>query len=172
MNVYLIGFMASGKTSLGKKIAGKLDRTFIDLDQKIEEKEGISITQIFKEKGETHFRKLEQDVLFSLPSQMAAVISLGGGTPCHDLNWSFLDQNGLIIYLKEEEATLLGRLRQNRSDRPLIANLSDAELKTFVHEKLNERSTYYERAHFTFEKDKTSLDFLINQIQAFLGEQI
>ncbi len=169
MNIYLIGFMGSGKSSLGKKLASRLDREFVDLDKLIEEKENKSITDIFDEKGEDYFRKVEQSNLFSLPSSREAVVALGGGACCNDLSWNFLDQNGLIIYLKEKEEILLGRLRQNRSQRPLIAHLENEELKAFVKDKVKERSEYYDRAHFVFEKEKTSMDFLVDQIHQFLN---
>ena len=84
------------------------------------------------------------------------------------MNWAFLEQNGLIIYLKESPDILFGRLRKNKSKRPLIAGLEDNDLKEFIGEKLKERSAFYDRAHFIFEKDKTSFPFLVSQIENFL----
>jgi len=168
MNIYLIGFMGSGKSSLGVQLGEKINRPYFDLDNRIEEKEGKSISEIFTDKGEDYFRKIEQNILFSYSSNSKSVISLGGGACCNDLSWNFLDQNGLIIYLKVSEGTLFERLKQNRSKRPLIANLSDEDLKKVISEKLKDRLSYYERAHFTFDSESTSLDFLVKHIEAFL----
>ena len=169
MNIFLIGFMGSGKSSLGKKLSTRLDRDFVDLDSLIEEREGKSISSIFSEKGEAYFRKVESEILHSLNVDKQSVVSLGGGACCSDENWNFLENNGLIIYLKEKPEVLLGRLRVNKSKRPLIANLDDNDLTNFIQEKLDERSIYYEKAHFIYEKEKCSFAFLVKQIENYVG---
>jgi len=168
MNVFLIGFMGSGKTSLGKKIANKLNRTFIDLDDLIEGKEGKSISELFSEKGENYFRQIEKSVLLSQSKDKEVVVSLGGGACCNEESWKFMENNGLIIYLKEKPEILFGRLKQNKNQRPLIAHLPDEDLKEFIDKKLSERSIYYDKAHFVYEKDKSSFKFLVKQINDFL----
>jgi len=168
MNVFLIGFMGSGKTALGRKLSKKLNRDFIDLDNLIGEKEGRSVSEIFSEKGEDYFRNVEKSTVLRLTRDKNAVVSLGGGACCNNESWNFLKNNGLIIYLKEKPEVLLGRLRVNKSERPLIADLDDKDLKNFIDEKLAERSTYYEKAHFIYEKEKSSFDFLVRQIEEYV----
>jgi len=167
MNIFLIGFMGSGKSSLGKKLSTRLNREFIDSDSLIEEREGKSISSIFSENGEVYFREIEREVLHGLNADKQSVVSLGGGACCSDENWNFLENNGLIIYLKEKPQVLLGRLRINKNERPLIANLDDNDLSNFIHEKLDERSAYYEKAHFIYEKEKSSFAFLVKQIENY-----
>jgi len=164
MNIFLIGFMGSGKSSFGKKLARKLSKDFIDLDEWIESKEGKSISQIFSDHGEAHFRKTESALLSTIDSEKNAVVALGGGAPCNKINWSHIRKNGILIYLKESESILFGRLKQNKSTRPLVSSLNDAELRVFIQEKLKERSEYYEQADFVYEKNKTGFEFLIDQL--------
>jgi shikimate kinase len=168
MNIFLVGFMGSGKSSLGKKLASRLNRPFVDLDKLIEEKEGISISAIFTFKGEEYFRNLEKKILHELPSDLNAVISLGGGASCNEDSLHFIKESGLSIYLKEKVDVLYGRLKLNKVNRPLIAQLDDKALKEFITEKLEERSVFYERAHFIYEKDRTSFTFLVKQIEDYL----
>lgn len=153
-NIYLIGFMASGKTSVGRKLAARLNMEFIDLDQRIEEEERQSITVIFKEKGECYFREVESKVLRSFSESKSCLIALGGGTVCYSSNIDQVNQNGLSIYLKRSNMRLLGRLRQKRSKRPLIANLSDDELKAFIDDKMKERASFYEQAQLIIDADE------------------
>ena len=168
MNIFLLGFMGSGKSSLGRRIANKLGRDFVDLDELIEEKEGKSITEIFSEKGESYFREIETKTLNDLISELECVVSLGGGAPCSELNLSFIGSNGMSIYIKEPEDILFGRLRDKKQDRPLIADLSDDQLKQFITDKLSKREKFYTKADFTYEKSKTSWPFLITQIEHYL----
>lgn len=168
MNVFLIGFMGSGKSKLGKKLASRLDIPFLDLDELIENEENMTISQIFNLKGEAYFREVEKTMLFKHFSKMNVLLSLGGGACCNELSWKFLEQNGPIIYVKEPVEILFGRLKTDKVKRPLIANLSDEELKFFIDKKLDERSVFYDKAHFIFEKEKTTLDFLVNQIKNYL----
>lgn len=163
--IVLIGFMASGKSSQGKKLARKLQLGFTDLDTVIEQREKKSITQLFAEKGEVYFRVLETEVLKEVLQNRNQVISLGGGTVCHSNNMAMVNASGTSIYLKKSEAQLLGRLRQNKEGRPLVANLNDEELKSFIAKKLKERAPYYEQAHLILEKDDVKTKDLLSGIE-------
>ena len=145
--------MASGKTSKGKKLARKLEVDFIDLDEEIERKEGQSITTIFEVKGEAYFRQLEANVLRRISETTKAVIALGGGTPCFHENMKYVNERGTSIYIKRAATTILGRLRQNKAKRPLVANLTDEELKSFISENLEKREAFYKKATLTFDAD-------------------
>ena len=105
-NIFLIGFMSSGKSSIGRQLAKKLKRDFIDLDQLIEKDYGRSIPQIFEEEGEEAFRKMESEALHSLPNNKGLILALGGGTPCSEKNIEFIKKNGISVYLKIEPVIL------------------------------------------------------------------
>lgn len=158
--LYIIGFMGSGKTTTGKKIASLLHWTFIDLDKKIEEKEGKSIAEIFAQKGESYFRDIESDVLKKLNQQSDIVISTGGGTPCHGDNMDYMLETGLTLYLKLTPGQLKSRLINSKGERPLIKNLDEEGLLHFITKKLSEREKFYDRAEVTLEGIDTDMNLL------------
>ncbi|MFZ9848005.1 MAG: shikimate kinase [Flavobacteriales bacterium] len=141
--IFLIGFMGSGKTTLGKKIASHLHLEFIDMDDYIEQKEGRSISSIFEKEGEAHFRALEQEALNELLSKENVVVSTGGGTPCFYNNMELINASAQSVYLQVEPEMLLGRLKGATNKRPLLANLSNEELRLQISEKLAAREPYY-----------------------------
>lgn len=153
-NVYLIGFMASGKSSFGKKLARHLDMDFFDLDSFIEEQEEMTIDEIFAVKGESFFRFLESEVLKNV-SLKNTLISLGGGTPCSDRNIDFIRNNGLVIYLELPLKIIIGRLKQDRENRPIVKGLNDDELTEKIRQLFNSRETYYQEAHLTLDMQKS-----------------
>lgn len=146
MRIYLLGFMGSGKSTFGKKLSEKLDYTLMDIDQMMEVLEKKSVSEIFKEKGEEYFRRLEADILHSSVLHKNAVISCGGGTPCYFDNMDWMNERGLTIYLNMPPEILYGRLKERKAKRPLIANLTDPELKDYIFQKLSEREIYYLRS--------------------------
>jgi len=141
--------MGSGKTSVGKKLAKSLGIEFIDLDSFIEGQAKMSINNIFDGPGEQVFRNLEREGLEELSNKEDIVVATGGGTPCFKDNMNFLNEHGITIYLKLENRILLERLANAKSDRPLLKNLSDEELKDYIEKKLAERAPTYERAQHT-----------------------
>lgn len=149
-HIYLTGFMGSGKSTLGKKLAMLLKREFIDLDRYIEEKEQRTVSDIFEQEGEEVFRKKESEYLKSLTDKdTPSVISLGGGTICFNENIIPIKQKGLLIYLELTPAAIFSRVAGNTQQRPLLRNLTGDDLLHSIEEKLNERKTYYEQAHIT-----------------------
>ncbi|WP_308993942.1 shikimate kinase [Mariniflexile litorale] len=153
MIVILIGYMASGKSTLGRILAKKLNYEFLDLDDFIEKKENSAIKDIFKSKGEIHFRKLETHYLKELlDSKNNLVLSLGGGTPCYSNNMNTIlnAKNAKSIYLKASIPTLIARLKNEKSKRPLIAHIETDDLLTeFIGKHLFERSQFYSLANVT-----------------------
>jgi len=145
--VYIIGFMGSGKSTAGRKIAASLGWTFIDLDRKIEEFTGKTIPQIFSEDGEEKFRQLETDALQIFKSEINTVISTGGGTPCHGNNIDVMLSTGLVVYLKMTPDQLASRLLESAGQRPLLKNIPDDKLGDFISKKLASREKWYKRAH-------------------------
>jgi shikimate kinase len=141
--VYLIGFMGSGKSTAGKKLAGKLGWDFIDLDAEIEKNEGRPVRRIFSEKGEDYFRELESKTLRNLQTLKDSVISSGGGTPCFLNNLEFMKQTGKVVYLKMKPSQLKKRLEQGIEERPLLKEKSGDELVKYITKILAEREKFY-----------------------------
>ena len=166
MKVVLVGYMASGKTTIGKGLARKLCLPFIDLDQYIEKKEKSTITKIFKTKGEIYFRKLENKYVSELLlNPNSFILSLGGGTPCYSGNMDLLLQSeAKIIYLKANILTLVKRINKNKSKRPLVSQIDSDDLPEFVGKHLFERSDYYERAPIKIIIDNKNKEETINDI--------
>jgi len=148
--IFLIGFMGSGKSTIGKKLAAKLSCDFIDMDAYIEQKEGKTIAEIFKTKGENYFRSLEQNVLKSLCIMENVVISTGGGTPCFFDNMEVMNQSGYSVYLKLEAEKIIGRLKNGTGKRPLISNLTALELEQEIRERLKIREPFYNKAKMIY----------------------
>lgn len=146
-HIILVGFMGSGKTTIGKLLAAELGLPFIDSDETIEQQEGKTITRIFEESGEDAFRKMEQDFIISLENKERSVISIGGGMPCFEDNMDRLKALGKVFYLNVSLMTLTQRLMNNRENRPLLADLSQNELSAHVFERLTNRTVFYRQAH-------------------------
>lgn len=139
--------MGSGKSKLGKKVAKQLNLSFFDLDHEIEVEEGLTILQLFQDRGEAMFRQLEAQKLASLIiNNESFVLSTGGGTPCFLENMSLMNQSGTTIYLNVSSDILFGRLKTGKANRPLIANLSDEELRLFIDTSINKRANFYNQA--------------------------
>ncbi len=158
--VYIIGFMGSGKSTAGKKLAASLGWTFLDLDRRIEEKAGKTIPMIFAEDGEDQFRKIESEVLKSTGSLKDTIVSTGGGTPCHGDNMDFMLASGVTVYLKMTPAQLSRRLVESSGDRPLIKNISNDQLPAFIENKLAKREIWYRRANIVMEGINLDINIL------------
>lgn len=158
MIIVLLGYMASGKSFFGRKMADVLDYEFIDLDDFIEKEENTTIKEMFSIKGEIYFRKLEHDSLEKIISQKTkAVISLGGGTPCYGDNMNLLleDSNIKTIYLQVSTPILVERVINETDKRPVISHLkTKEELTEFIGKHLFERLTYYSKAEFIINANK------------------
>lgn len=137
MNVYLSGFMAAGKTSVGRHLAARLGRRFVDLDEAIESEAGCPIREIFRRRGESGFRELERHLVERVVTMDGVVVALGGGTVVDGANRSSLRASGLLVWLDTPRSTILDRLEQGGAERPLYR---DAEQATRL---LEERRTAY-----------------------------
>lgn len=144
--IFLIGFMGSGKSTLGAQLARRLDYHFVDMDQLIEETAEMSIPEIFDEHGEEVFRKWEHDILQELCQRENLVVSTGGGVPCHSGMMALMNSNGTTIYLKMSPEALLSRLIKSRTERPLIKGKPENQLREFIQSKLREREEFYLQA--------------------------
>jgi shikimate kinase len=159
--------MGSGKSVIGKKLAIAIGVDFLDLDDLIEKNMEMPIDKIFSLKGELYFRKLEHQLFIkSLQRQNNMIISTGGGTPCYFNNHELLNsQNVISIYLKASIETLANRLINNIQNRPLIAHLSDIEIKEFIAKHLFERNYYYNQATYKIDVDGKSINQILSEIK-------
>ena len=148
--ILILGYMGAGKSFIGKLTADRLKIPFYDLDLLIENQLQMSVTEIFKNKGEIYFRKLEHQIFSEImSSNQTFVLSLGGGTPCYANNHLLLSGvNTTSIYLNASIATLCSRLASERGKRPLIANLNDDEFTEYIAKHLFDRSYFYNQATF------------------------
>ena len=150
MLLFLIGFMGAGKSYTGKSLAKQLNWQFIDLDDRIEEQEGCTISELFAKDGEHAFRLAEQESLRSLAGCQKLVIATGGGTPCFFDNMEWMNTHGVTIYLAASVELLAERLNAARSHRPLLAHLREEELVFFIEKKLEARTPFYKKASIVF----------------------
>ncbi len=147
-NIFLIGFMGSGKSTIGRMLAKALNSLFLDTDDWIEEHTQKSIPEIFSSQGEEYFRLLEKKALEHLATGTGQIIATGGGMPCFYDNIKTMNQYGITIYLRMEPKDLLQRLRNETAKRPLLHNKSEEELLGWMDLKIKERNLYYEQATF------------------------
>lgn len=138
--------MGAGKTTVGKALAKALNLQFYDLDWYIENRMHMTVKQIFDERGEEGFRKIEHNMLHEVAEFEDVVISCGGGTPCFFDNIDYMNQQGETVYLKATPDVLYGHLKMGRTVRPLLLNKTPDEVKDFVSWQLAEREPFYTKA--------------------------
>ena len=171
MKIILLGYMGSGKTTIGIQLAKKLFLNFTDLDEFIEEKEQKSIKEIFEQKGEIYFIKIEHKYLKQfIKENESYVLSLGGGTPCYAGNLDLIlhDKNNLSFYLRGSISTLFKRLSENKFKRPLINDLCDNQLTEYIAKHLFERSIFYDKATYKISIDDKEVQEIVTEIRILL----
>lgn len=165
MKIFLIGFMGSGKTHWGRLLSQKLNIPFFDLDEQIVSHEGKPINEIFAEQGEEYFRLAEKDTLHIITeSHDSFVMATGGGTPCYFNNVEYMNRSGTSVWLNVPIDTLHQRLLKEKEKRPLIKELTDAQLRGFISKKFSDRRIYYEQADVIVDDEPVQLDKLIEKI--------
>ena len=166
MRIFLIGFMGSGKTHWGTRIGEKLQIPFYDLDAVIVNSEGMSISEIFINKGEEYFRYIEKQTLEDLVNREENfVLSAGGGTPCFFNNIDFMKRNGKVLWLNTSLEVLNQRLLKEKMSRPLLRGITESGLRAYIIRKLSERKMYYEQADLMVHEETTDLDSFINMLR-------
>jgi shikimate kinase len=166
MKIFLIGFMGSGKTHIGKQIAQMLDYLFVDTDTLIENTEGSSIAEIFDTKGEIAFRKIESERLKGLSKWDNIIVATGGGAPCFHDNMVFINNSGITVYLKTSPELLLERLKSESEKRPLLRGRSESELLTFIKEKIGEREAFYGQADIIIHQENNEQNIVEDILKA------
>ena len=155
--VFLIGYMGSGKSTIGRYVADDLTWRFIDMDDYVEARIGCTISEFFATRGEEAFRRAEAEALASLAKEKDVVIATGGGAPCFHGNVDVMNASGLTIYINVSPAELAKRLAPAKAKRPLIAGKTDEELEAFIASQLKAREPFYRKAAMVV--DGASLPF-------------
>ena len=167
-NVILTGFMGTGKTSLGKLLATKLGRPFVDIDKKIESEQKLSIPKIFEQFGEAHFRALEKSAVRELSERRGLVIATGGGTVKDEENLQLLKSSGLVICLTCSPEEIFLRTAR-RGERPVLDGGGNERLET-IKRLLDERKIFYERADYHVDTTEWSPLQIIDDICRYLRQ--
>ena len=163
-NIYLIGFMGCGKTTVGKRLAARLGFLFADTDKLFEVKHNCTINHYFEQHGEDAFRKEEAIVLKETISLENTVIATGGGTPCFYNNMDLMLSHGICIYLEISPKALYSRLKNSQSERPLLQ--ADNLLEN-IENLLSQREPYYKKADIIV----SGLDVDISKLKALIMQK-
>lgn len=169
MIVALIGLMGSGKSTVGEILAKKLHLDFIDLDEIIAQGEGKSIVEIFEQKGEGYFRKLEHLYLKSILSQSYIVLATGGGAPTFDNNMMLLKEKSKTVFLHTSVETLVNRLAEGALKRPLLKGLTEEEQQAKLSELLEARLPVYQQANIRIDTNDKTPEEIVSEIVLRLG---
>lgn len=146
--IFLVGYMGSGKSTVGRLLAEGIKCQFVDLDSWIENRYHKTIRELFEEHGETHFREIEHKSLKELSDFQDVVVATGGGAACYHHNMAWMNAHGITIYLAASIETLVERLTAAKAKRPLLSNKEDVDLERFIRESLHQREPYYRQARF------------------------
>ena len=167
--VYLVGFMGSGKSTLGKKMANSLGFTRIDLDEVIETKTALPIKNIFTFWGEDKFRNIESECLKELNAEEGMVVSCGGGTACFHNNMDWMKNRGITVFIDLSLSHIISRLILNPKKRPLLVEKTEDEIKIFVEELYQKRIPFYQMAQLRFNPMEDDYDEFIQKIKLLIS---
>ncbi len=170
-NLYLIGFMGAGKSTVAPKLAERLDMGWIDVDDRIESDAGFSIPEIFDYYGEEKFRGLEREAIRNVSKGEARVVAVGGGAPMDDKNWERMKETGLIIYLETGPQEIFNRIGTDKS-RPLLAGLDNGEKMEKIRELLRRRHPRYSEADLHVKCNGTDPQKIVEDIADKITERM
>ncbi len=170
MRIFLTGYMGSGKSTIGRKVAALMGMNFIDLDKYIEERNFKSVPDIFAQEGEKAFREKERQALLEVSQFEEIVIGTGGGAPCFFDNMKLMNEAGITIYLAPDNATLASRLLKSKTERPLITGKSREELLLYIQQALDIRAPFYEQSKIVIrEKNDIQPEEVVKLIHGYIG---
>lgn len=161
MLIFITGYMCAGKTTLGRRLAGLLNYRFIDLDEKIEELTGISISEFFIRYGEDAFRIKEREVLIRHLNDRSTIISTGGGAACYADNMELMNRSGMTVFLDPPVETIISRISADARQRPLFLHVPESGLPSLIMQHLDQRKAYYSRAVISLTGDETDAEILV-----------
>ncbi|MCF8463280.1 MAG: hypothetical protein K9G41_00450 [Flavobacteriales bacterium] len=164
MKVFLVGYMASGKSTAAKKLASKLGLQSVDLDAEIEKTNGLTIPEIFKMKGEKQFRKLEQIELRKWIGLDDFVMACGGGTPCFFESMDEMNAAGVTVYLQMTPKAIVDRVQSSKEERPILKGLKADKMLEKVTFQLKKRQPFYSRAQWTVNGINLDIDEVVGMV--------
>ena len=167
-NIYLVGFMGCGKSTIGRRLAAAGGYNFVDLDQRVCDLAGMTIPEIFASQGEEAFREWERKALEEVAQMERVVVATGGGAPCFGDNMDFLLRHGKAVYLKMTPRALQQRLLHARAVRPKIVGKGPEELLAYIEELLTEREPYYGKAGVVVNCDNVSPGVVVGRLKYLL----
>ncbi|MDR3129810.1 MAG: shikimate kinase [Tannerellaceae bacterium] len=170
--IFLVGYMGVGKTTIGQVLAQRIVFSFIDLDKYIEGRYGMTISLLFKEKGEEAFREIERQMLLEVSSFEDVVISTGGGTPCYHSNMENMKKTGITIYLRASTEELARRIETSCNIRPILAGRRGEELREFIRNSLQQREMFYNQASLAWNVPSLETNADIQQVASSLADEL
>lgn len=173
MNIFLCGYMASGKSTSGEALSKALNRPFIDLDEFIEIECQQTIQEMFDKEGEAFFRQKEVDAITAVAEKYDnAVVSLGGGTLIKDENVKAIRSKGTLIYLEASPECLVKRIKKDYNKRPLLEKYkTDEELMLFIQAHLKERLKYYQKADIIINTENKTIDDIVKELMLKINQR-
>ncbi len=169
MNIYLVGYMGSGKSTAGKQLARALGYDHIDLDTFFEETYKISIMDFFNKYDEEAFRIIERKLLQQTFALQRHVISTGGGTACYSDNIQLINRHGISVYIRMHNKSLFHRLKHSRRPRPRTSDLDDDALKQRIGQDMYLREKFYSSAQFTVKGEDFNVQQLVEMLQPLIN---
>jgi shikimate kinase len=171
-NIFLVGYMGAGKSTIGRKVAEAMGKSFVDMDLSIETRYRKTIAELFAEKGEPAFRTIEREMLLELASLENTVVATGGGTPCFFDNMQQMNRLGMTIYLKVSPSELARRVISGKTIRPLLAGKKAADMEGFIADALLQREYWYNQAALIFSTEKEPFPLKTDAVAARLIQRI
>jgi shikimate kinase len=168
MKISFLGYMGAGKSTLGQALAQRWSLPFLDLDEVFQAQMGLSVAETLRQKGEIYFRRAEHQLLEELLSRPRFVLALGGGTPCYYQHMEELNAHTQTVYLQQSVKQLAERLRHQRAERPLLAEIAEEQLSEFIAKHLFERRAFYERAQLTLPQSVSDTEAQIDYLEKHL----
>lgn len=163
--------MGCGKSTVGRRVAGKLGYHFVDMDKEIEDWAGKSITEIFRDSGEEAFREMERKMLMDVPASGDIIIATGGGTPCFGDNLEIMKSKGSVVYFRTSPEVLLPRLKRGRARRPKIADMDDAGLMEYISAAIASREEYYMRASVVIDCGRVGDEYVAAHLEHYIRNE-
>ncbi len=162
--IYIVGMMGAGKTAVGRHLAERTGRRFLDLDKEIESRAGMAIAEIFRRRGEAYFRMLEKEELARASGLSNAVVAVGGGAYCSADNQKVIDRTGLSVWLDAPVELMFARCREAGAVRPLYATMEEMSAL------LECRRPFYEKAQLRMEVGGQTIEELADRLQGLMSE--
>ncbi len=170
-NIFFVGFMGAGKSTLAACIARKLGFRFIDTDKYIENKYQQTVSQYIDVHGIEAFRLAEHEVLLDIVKLNYCVVATGGGLPCYHNNMDIINAHGFSVYIRFDPAFLFQRLKNSKNIRPLVKGMNDTELLDFITHTLSEREKNYLRAHHIIDSVNIKTHMVLKPVYEYLNRQ-